>query len=166
MRYRKKEIEVEAFRFQIDEIAPDWFMDAVTENKVKIFKNGCCIITTLNGPVLSFKTDYIIKGVNDEIYPCKAEIFNETYVKIDYDIKLENDYKYLCLMWVNPGQVKEEMDDLKPIIQPETNKIYFNKSILEGEGITFIDSMVNNKFKEKRYYNLNENRIFKIRKID
>jgi hypothetical protein len=32
--------------------------------------------------------DYIIKGVHGEFYPCKPDIFNETYDKIEDD---END---------------------------------------------------------------------------
>jgi len=37
------------------------------------------IIRTLEGPVSIAWTDRIIKGVQDELYPCKADIFEATY---------------------------------------------------------------------------------------
>lgn len=37
------------------------------------------IIPTLEGNMLANPKDYIIKGVNGEFYPCKADIFEKTY---------------------------------------------------------------------------------------
>jgi len=40
-------------------------------------------IHTREGVLCAYpKRDYIIKGVEGEIYPCNKEIFNKTYVKI------------------------------------------------------------------------------------
>ena len=36
-------------------------------------------IETLEGTMTASKGDYIIKGVNDEFYPCKLDIFQKTY---------------------------------------------------------------------------------------
>jgi len=36
-------------------------------------------IETLEGDMSVSKGDYIIKGVKGEFYPCKPDIFNETY---------------------------------------------------------------------------------------
>ena len=36
-------------------------------------------IETLKGTMTASKYDYIIKGIKGEFYPCKPEIFNETY---------------------------------------------------------------------------------------
>lgn len=36
-------------------------------------------IETLEGTMIASKYDYIIKGIKGEFYPCKPEIFNETY---------------------------------------------------------------------------------------
>ena len=38
------------------------------------------IIETLEGAMDVSINDYIIKGVNDEFYPCKPDIFEKTYV--------------------------------------------------------------------------------------
>ena len=48
-----------------------------------------CEIKTLEGTMVAKAGDYIIKGVKGEIYPCKADIFEETYepvndTRVDY----------------------------------------------------------------------------------
>ena len=87
MRYRKKPIEVEAFRLGIDYI-PDWFMDKVTTNDVVLhgkssgfehYNDTNADIKTLEGVMHANYGDFIIRGVNGEIYPCKPDIFNKTY---------------------------------------------------------------------------------------
>ena len=37
------------------------------------------VIMTLEGQILASPGDYIIKGVQGEFYPCKPDIFAETY---------------------------------------------------------------------------------------
>lgn len=39
----------------------------------------CILIETLEGQMRANPTDWIIKGVNGEFYPCKADIFAKTY---------------------------------------------------------------------------------------
>ena len=90
MRYRKKPIEIEAF--QLNErglVGEDWFWDAVTRNDIithdfaKHHPNPAwCEIKTLEGTMVARTGDYIIKGVNGEIYPCKADIFEKTYDEV------------------------------------------------------------------------------------
>ena len=87
MKFRKKPVVIEAFKFYVDAM-PDWFMDKVTSNDVIL--NNCnfkrysideayCEIQTLEGIMRGNGGDYIIQGVNDEIYPCKPGIFEKTY---------------------------------------------------------------------------------------
>lgn len=86
-KYRKKPVVIEAFRFYVDPI-PDWFMDKVSSNDV-ILRNcnfniydideAYCEIKTLEGIMRGDGGDFIIKGVNGEIYPCKPNIFAKTY---------------------------------------------------------------------------------------
>lgn len=40
-------------------------------------------INTLEGPMTANPGDYIIRGVKNEFYPCKPEIFAETYRPAD-----------------------------------------------------------------------------------
>ena len=42
-------------------------------------KEEYLLIDTLEGVMKARVGDYIIKGVHGEFYPCKPDIFNETY---------------------------------------------------------------------------------------
>jgi hypothetical protein len=42
-------------------------------------------IKTLEGEMIAYKGDYIIRGVKGEVYPCKAEIFEMTYERVMED---------------------------------------------------------------------------------
>lgn len=81
MKYRKKPIVIEAFRFRYDN-CPDWFMDKVTDLSV-ITHEKYCDIQTLEGIMRAIKGDFIIKGINGELYPCKPDIFVKSYEKVD-----------------------------------------------------------------------------------
>lgn len=94
MKYKKKPIVVEAF--QLNDrglIGEDWFWDAVSENKVITHNFGkyhaepaWCEIKTLEGVMTAKAGDYIIKGVQGELYPCKADIFEKTYEKVEINV--------------------------------------------------------------------------------
>ncbi len=79
-KYRKKPIEIEAFKFRVDPV-PDWFMDKVSTDEVITFEFHCNI-KTLEGLMRASHGDYIIKGVKGEFYPCKPDIFELTYEKV------------------------------------------------------------------------------------
>ena len=82
MKYRKKPVVIEA-----------WLWD---ESKATFAEIGCNVmsseghsshpdllrnlrIETLEGTMRVNKGDYIIKGVQGEFYPCKPDIFAQTY---------------------------------------------------------------------------------------
>ena len=84
-KFRKKPIVIEAFK--LGEEWPDWWADAVSQNRVTThntdgrWRDGpdYALISTLEGLMRADKGDWIIKGVVGEIYPCKPEIFDATY---------------------------------------------------------------------------------------
>lgn len=78
MKYRKKPVEIEAFRIGIDYI-PDWFMDKVSSNDIILHGDTNADIKTLEGVMHANYGDFIIKGIEGEIYPCKPDIFYATY---------------------------------------------------------------------------------------
>lgn len=92
MKYRKKPLEVEAFQLttDVEMIAPDWFTQAIIDEKVFIdrsINNGHvhiygCTIETPEGRHKAKIGDYIIRGIKGELYPCKPDIFHATYEKI------------------------------------------------------------------------------------
>lgn len=81
-RYRKKPIEIEAFRFlgesNMNPSVPSWFVEAVLAGSVKADTDGVDI-TTLEGVMRANAGDWIIRGVKGELYPCKPDIFDATY---------------------------------------------------------------------------------------
>lgn len=79
MRYRKKPVEIEAVQFTRDNW--DEILD-FTEGKADYFYEDACVIPTLEGDMLASEFDYIIKGVQGEFYPCKPDIFEQTYEKV------------------------------------------------------------------------------------
>lgn len=90
LKYRKKPVVIEAFKYDGDLIfsngtpyAPDWAMEA-NENGVFVWEGqGDLYIKTLEGNMLVTLGDFVIKGVQGELYPCKPDIFAETYEKVE-----------------------------------------------------------------------------------
>ena len=85
-KFRKKPVIIEAFQYGIDN-RPDWFCDAVTANDIithwgtdiRCPEDYFCEIKTLEGVMRGDCFDFIIQGVQGEIYPCKPDIFEKTY---------------------------------------------------------------------------------------
>lgn len=77
MQYIKLPIVVEAFRLKNDYM-PDWFMEAISTNDVILNENGA-IIKTLEGVMQCYNGDMIILGIEGEIYPCRKDIFDNSY---------------------------------------------------------------------------------------
>lgn len=95
MKYMKKLIIVDAVQ---------WTGNNIEEIKSFLDENGgmytitdnSFVINTLEGNMLASLGDYIIKGIHGEFYPCKPDIFKETYdlvnVKINGKINIaDND---------------------------------------------------------------------------
>lgn len=78
-KYQKKPVVIEAVMWTGMNITE---MCLFTNNEVFI-DDGKLEIDTLEGTMKASIGDYIIKGVRGEFYPCKPEIFKETYERID-----------------------------------------------------------------------------------
>lgn len=92
-RYRKKPVEIDAFRWDGKQLAanncPDWIWTApnlCTVTSTKKPKLTLCI-ETLEGEMAVIKGDWIIRGVAGELYPCKDAIFAATYDPVDTEAK-------------------------------------------------------------------------------
>lgn len=89
MRYRKKPIVIDAFRWvagPYQQEDPSWIIDKIKSGEVYFDKKGTPEVTlkinTLEGTMTANQGDYIIKGIKGEIYPCKPNIFEETYEEV------------------------------------------------------------------------------------
>ena len=75
--YRKKPVVIEAVCFDknFNKIA-EWCGGKLLYDRNKVHEIA---IQTLEGMIRGSIGDYIIKGVKGEFYPCKPDIFRETY---------------------------------------------------------------------------------------
>lgn len=84
MKYRKKPVVIEAVQF-IDTEESILELSKLGLNPVRVdyadLDNPILKIETLEGLMVATEGDYIIKGVQGEFYPCKTDIFKETYEK-------------------------------------------------------------------------------------
>ena len=88
-KYKKKPIPIEALQWTGDNYKEIWdFLKDVsnhyfeeTENDVGDIINELYIVT-LEGSHKATVGDYIIKGVRGDFYPCKEDIFLETYDEV------------------------------------------------------------------------------------
>lgn len=92
MKYRKKPVVIEAVLFE----AEKWIYErhnAYPMVDTRDVEKGASslgkhftyqpVIHTLEGDMTVSDGDYIIKGVQDEFYPCKPDIFKETYEVVE-----------------------------------------------------------------------------------
>lgn len=79
--YRKKPVVIEAIQYNgKNKVEIQRFMGRYLDELVKGLK-----IPTLEGDMFASVGDYIIKGVKGEFYPCKPDIFSQTYEEIAAD---------------------------------------------------------------------------------
>ena len=84
-KYRKKPIVIDACQFDGNIRSIDDFpISEVGKFKVSS-ENGqyYLIIPTLEGDMKAVAGDWIIKGIKGEYYPCKPDIFEQTYELIE-----------------------------------------------------------------------------------
>lgn len=82
MKYRRKPIVIEAYcPWRGD--SPDWFKHALCRGAIRECVSGGFDIFTLEGVMHASPGDYIIQGVKGELYPCKPDIFEQTYEPVE-----------------------------------------------------------------------------------
>ena len=92
MKYRKKPVVIDAWRFMPhlawnpfpDWILASWFAEEQVRLGSRMFRGEqVMIIPTLEGSMTARAGDWIIRGVKGEVYPCKPDIFAETYEPVE-----------------------------------------------------------------------------------
>lgn len=92
-KYRKKPVVIEAFKWTADMFQTDdplWIVEALKKDggegsaRIRVFESDIYMeIHTLEGVHKAQRGDWIIRGIKGEIYPCKPDIFNKTYEKVN-----------------------------------------------------------------------------------
>ena len=81
-KYRKKPVVIDAVQWTGTKESWDKIMAmGLAKWKPGEIGSKTFIIETLEGDHLASANDYIIKGVAGEFYPCKQDIFEQTYEK-------------------------------------------------------------------------------------
>lgn len=92
-RYRKRPVEIEARQWdgtpQAADPIIDWILTAGSTARYSCNGDTCTpdahtiAIDTLEGTMHASPGDWIIRGVQDEFYPCKPDIFTATYEPVE-----------------------------------------------------------------------------------
>lgn len=77
-KYRKKPVVIEAFQLQLDTPAYE-----LINLGFILTETGKVVIQTLEGDMVANVGDWIIKGIAREFYPCKPDIFDQTYEVVE-----------------------------------------------------------------------------------
>lgn len=78
MKYRKIPVEIEAIKWTGDNLPA---VQEFTEGRAFLLR-GELVTNTLEGIQTSRRGDYIVRGVCGEYYPCRADIFEQTYERV------------------------------------------------------------------------------------
>ena len=84
--FRKKPVEIEAFQLPPEgEMCSDEMLAFLgqSDRDMESQHDGSVIIHTLEGAMTASPGDWIIKGVQGEMYPCKPRIFAATYDRVE-----------------------------------------------------------------------------------
>lgn len=81
MKFRKKPIVIEAAQWDGENFSSIAEL-AINGSRIVKKEKTSLFIKTLEGTMEARKGDWIIKGINGEVYPCKPDIFEKTYEKL------------------------------------------------------------------------------------
>ena len=82
MKYRKTPVVIDAMRVGDGtwQSVAAWCGGSIIKDRNRY---AFILIQTLEGNMRADKGDWIIKGVKGKYYPCKADIFEQTYEKVE-----------------------------------------------------------------------------------
>ena len=83
-KFRKKPVVIEAMQWTGDNESDVFeFTSGAAVRNEKEFLEKSLVIQTLEGRMLADQGDWIIKGIKGEFYPCKPDIFEDTYELVE-----------------------------------------------------------------------------------
>ena len=91
MKYQKRPLTVEAMQFDgskesanriLDWAGPESGMELIFTS-LRAHHPNVLLVHTLEGVVRALKTSWIIRGISGEFYPCKNDIFQAAYERVE-----------------------------------------------------------------------------------
>ena len=86
MKFRKKPVVIDAVQWTGDNLGE--VFDGLNMQHMELRSiypgaaSGMLYVRTLEGEMRADKNDWILRGVRGELYPCKPDIFSETYERV------------------------------------------------------------------------------------
>lgn len=154
MKFRKKPVVIEAFQMTKERRAsnidwPVWLHMAWNGERGAVgalypteegTSDGTLSIGTLEGQQLVSWGDFIIRGVQGEIYPCKPSIFDATYEAVLYDASnRESKFdaeRFDLTIWDNP-----EAPNMMPLARRLKENLLFDPSETAIKGFGAIGAL-------------------------
>ena len=123
-KYRKKPIVIEAMQLIDDGRWNDIleFLYPIIPDIMVYTEPMRLKIPTLEGYMIANKGDYIIKGIENEFYPCQPSIFHATYEEVAGEIKssccsaslIDTDTDDICSQCYHPCGRTKVVEDVNP----------------------------------------------------
>lgn len=92
--FRKKRVEIEAVKIDTSQEDPmkrakamlevEDFLDRHGALDTCFWRGSSLIVRTLEGDMEGRPGDWLIRGVKGELYPCKPDVFDDTYDFVRY----------------------------------------------------------------------------------
>lgn len=130
MKYIKKPVEIEAIQYNGNNMTECIdFLGYANYYTAWNGDGGALFIKTLEGDMKVSLGDYIIKGVKGEYYPCKPDIFEESYNSADEE---------KCIEDVRPADIPYD-EHMKIVRENEELKETIVKLVKKLNGCLFFD---------------------------
>jgi hypothetical protein len=126
--FTKKPIQIEAVQWDghtLSEVT-QWTTEAI--ESMVLFRVGNEIqVKTLEGVMTASPNDFLIRGVNGEIYPCKPDIFeksyNASYKESDMDLSVKTTYINSLIKSLLNGETNDISDGYHTFAQLYEHRI-------------------------------------------
>lgn len=135
-KYRKKPVVIEAIQYTGNNIVEiiKFMQERANGDKSRYLryntKKGEYFIPTLEGEHKLTEGDYVICGIKGEFYPCKPDIFEQTYEKADTE-NLNHRSKE-CIQYIAKITGVDEETVIK-VLQAEDEYVRYIFKVLSGE---------------------------------
>ena len=90
MKFRKKPVVIEAVQIakvMDGSIVPEWFTEAIDSGVIDLYGlpggKAALKVFALEGDMVATEGDWIIRGIQGEIYPLKSHIFSASYERVE-----------------------------------------------------------------------------------